>query len=174
MSENGFSREQIRAVVREALREAIPEANAQNTPAKNAHECQLMKQIRQSIQANCRSAVIVDIESNEKLNLFLRDFSKCLQDRNVSALIRAGRLKFSLKKARKNVTQNHSGRSVQARTSQVNKNSGDGRLDSGVLTEAKILAFAKNHQRVVIGRRVVLTPLAKDRARRVNLEIVRQ
>jgi hypothetical protein len=45
---------------------------------------------------------------------------------------------------------------------------------SGVLTEAKIAAVAKSHRRIVIGSEVAVTPLARDKARELKLEIVRE
>jgi hypothetical protein len=48
------------------------------------------------------------------------------------------------------------------------------RLDSGVLTEALLTKLATGHQKIVIGGEVVVTPLARDRARILKVEIVRQ
>jgi hypothetical protein len=45
---------------------------------------------------------------------------------------------------------------------------------SGVLTEAKVAAVAKSHAKIVVGADVAVTPLARDRARDLKLEIVRE
>jgi hypothetical protein len=50
----------------------------------------------------------------------------------------------------------------------------DYRKDSGVLTEATVVAAGKAHTRIVIGNDVAVTPLARDRARELKIGIVRQ
>ena len=50
----------------------------------------------------------------------------------------------------------------------------DYRKDAGVLTEATVVAAGKGHARIVIGSDVAVTPLARDRARELKIEIVRQ
>jgi len=45
---------------------------------------------------------------------------------------------------------------------------------SGVLTETKLVALAKAHSKIVVGNDVAITPLARDRARELKIEIVRQ
>ena len=55
------------------------------------------------------------------------------------------------------------------------KGEGDGyRKDTGVLTEATVVAAGKAHTRIIIGNEVAVTPLARDRARELKIEIVRQ
>jgi hypothetical protein len=51
---------------------------------------------------------------------------------------------------------------------------GERRIDSGVLTEAAVLAAGKTHAKIVITPEVAVTPLARDRAREMKIEIVRQ
>ena len=51
---------------------------------------------------------------------------------------------------------------------------GQFRLDTGVLTEAKVVEIGRTHAGIVAGRHVVVTPLARDKARELKLEIVRQ
>jgi hypothetical protein len=48
------------------------------------------------------------------------------------------------------------------------------RLSAGVLTETKLVALAKAHSKILIGNDVAITPLARDRARELKIEIVRQ
>ena len=47
-------------------------------------------------------------------------------------------------------------------------------LGSGILTEALVTKLASGHRKIVIGGEVVVTPLARERARMLKLEIVRQ
>ena len=48
------------------------------------------------------------------------------------------------------------------------------RVGSGVLTEAAVVAVAKTHSRIEVAPDVAVTPLARDRARQLRIEIVRQ
>jgi hypothetical protein len=48
------------------------------------------------------------------------------------------------------------------------------RVDAGVLTEAKVVEIGRTHAGIVAGCGVVVTPLARDKARELKLEIVRQ
>lgn len=47
-------------------------------------------------------------------------------------------------------------------------------LRSGVLTEAKVAEAGKTHRRIKIASNVAVTPLARDRARQMKIEIVRE
>ena len=176
MSGNTFSSDQIRAVVREALLEALPGATNGGRPKKQMPDCPLMKQILETIATNCNSAIVVDVATDRKFNEFLKNLAKCLQDQDVEALILSNRLKFALKNFERQRSQNLHVSSHKSSHQSQNTNDGqsNGRLDSGVLTESKVLALAKTNQCIEIGSKVVLTPLAKDRARKIGLKIVRQ
>jgi hypothetical protein len=54
---------------------------------------------------------------------------------------------------------------------------GEGRaahFESGVLNESKVAELGRTHSKIVIGTDVAVTPLARDRAREIRVEIVRQ
>jgi hypothetical protein len=48
------------------------------------------------------------------------------------------------------------------------------RIEKGAVTEAMVAAAARTGARLVLGRRAVLTPLARDRARAAGVEIVKE
>jgi hypothetical protein len=48
------------------------------------------------------------------------------------------------------------------------------RVDKGAVTEAMVAGAAQAGARLVLGRRAVLTPLARDRARAAGVEIERE
>jgi hypothetical protein len=52
--------------------------------------------------------------------------------------------------------------------------SGEYRLTSGVLNESKVAELGRTHSKIIIGTDVAVTPLARDRAREIKIEIVRQ
>jgi hypothetical protein len=45
---------------------------------------------------------------------------------------------------------------------------------SGVLNESKVAELGRTHSKIIIGTDVAVTPLARDRAREIRIEIVRQ
>ena len=47
-------------------------------------------------------------------------------------------------------------------------------MTSGLLTEALVTKVAADHDKIVVAGDVVVTPLARDRARILKVEIVRQ
>ena len=47
-------------------------------------------------------------------------------------------------------------------------------IKSGVLTETKVVEIARSHRKILVGGGVVLTPLARDKARELKVEIERQ
>jgi len=48
------------------------------------------------------------------------------------------------------------------------------RIDKGIVTEKKVMAAAKAGKKLVVGKGVVLTPLARDKARQLGVEIERE
>ena len=48
------------------------------------------------------------------------------------------------------------------------------RIEKGAVTEAMVAASARAGARLVLGRRAVLTPLARDHARATGVEIVKE
>jgi hypothetical protein len=48
------------------------------------------------------------------------------------------------------------------------------RFASGVLNETKVAELGRTHSKIIIGADVAVTPLARDRAREIKVEIVRQ
>ena len=47
-------------------------------------------------------------------------------------------------------------------------------MKTGVLTETRVVEIARSHRKIVLGTEVVLTPLARDKAREMRLELTRQ
>ncbi len=48
------------------------------------------------------------------------------------------------------------------------------RWPGGVLSEVRIIEISKTHSRVLLGPGAVVTPLARDKARQVKLELVKE
>ena len=91
----------------------------------------------------------VVIGGDDDLNRFVRD----LLTRDDREAIRAGRVKFTLGEAAP---------------------SGSVRVERGAVTERKVAEAAKAGGRLVLGRGAVLTPLAREKARALGIEIERE
>ena len=99
--------------------------------------------------------VSVRIITDDDLNAFAREIAKA--DEAKRAVILAGKLRFTLSRS----------------DSGTQTRNGTHRLDKGPLTEAMVIDIGRAHNRIVIGKAVAVTPLARDKAREVKLEIVR-
>ena len=47
-------------------------------------------------------------------------------------------------------------------------------MQSGVLSETRLVEIARTHRRITLGAAAVLTPLARDKAREMKIELTRQ
>jgi hypothetical protein len=149
-------RETIRAMVRQVLRDALPEAVREKIAAQAA-DAATPKKKTDARAADSDSAKIEEaaIATDAELAAFVR---RVIEQREA---IQAGRLKFRLKRARK-----------MAETEPVR--GGGERIDKGIVTEKRVMAAAKAGKRLVVGKGVVVTPLARDKARQLGVEIERE
>src|SRR5439155_24158142 len=99
--------------------------------------------------------ISIRIISDDDLNAFAREIAKA--DEAKRAAIAAGQLRFTLGRP-------------DAGTPTRN---GTHRLDKGVLTEAMVIDIGRANHRVIVAKSVAVTPLARDKAREMKLEIVR-
>ena len=96
----------------------------------------------------------VSLGSDDDLNRFVRD----LLTRADRDAILAGRVRFTLGGA--------GGSGAEG--------TGPTRIDRGAVTERTVAAAAKAGGRLVLGPRAVLTPLAREKARALGIEIQRE
>ena len=174
MDSNAISRDQIRAAVREALREVLPQISDRPSKKTSAPSCLLMKKILGVLKSDRESLVELNVANDKQLNNFVVDFAKCLRDKDVEAMILSGRLRFKLRGSSSEHPQSSQITTSHSTTNQQKLKPVDERIERGMLSEAKIAKLAERSQRIVISKKVVLTPLAKDRARAMGIEIVRQ
>jgi hypothetical protein len=102
-----------------------------------------------------RGAEPVTIASDADLDRFVRALAARFEDPGVRAAARDGRLRFTL------------GRGAPA-------GGGVMRVDRGAVTERTIKKAAEAGGRLVLGRGAVLTPLAREKARALGIEIERE
>ena len=155
-ADKSIDREAIRAMVRQVLRDALPEAVREKIAAQAADAAAPKRKTEaRPAEAESSKTEEVSIPTDAELAAFVR---RVLDQREA---IQGGRLKFRLKRARK-----------AAETEPAR--GGSERVDKGIVTEKRVMAAAKAGKRLVVGKGVVVTPLARDKARQLGVEIERE
>lgn len=103
----------------------------------------------------------VSIENDAELAAFVQRLLRLFEDAQAREDLRAGRYVFRLD------------RRASAPAQQPAEPMPE-RIDAGVLSEAKVVALAASRRRVVLGKRVAVTPLARDKARELGLKLERE
>jgi hypothetical protein len=150
----GIDREELRQLVRDVLRSGLAAEATPDTPAN------LLEAMRQAILPGGSGIVTV----NEDLGRFAQTIVHAASHEDLKAAIMSGRLKFTGKteaQTTANPSENPVGRG------------GDFRLDRGMLSETRLAEIGRKYTKIVLGPDVVVTPLARDRARELKLELVR-
>ena len=109
--------------------------------------------VRESVEA----VETVSLRTDADLDAFVKRLLRLFENPQRRDELRAGRLRFRLAAAA-------GPGSVQPAH----------RVDKGAVTEAMVRQAARAGARLVLGRRAVLTPLARDRARAAGVEIERE
>jgi hypothetical protein len=104
----------------------------------------------------------VTLATDDDLNRFVRD----LFARPDREAIAAGRVRFTLAAAE--------GNRAAGGLAGAQPPPGATRVERGAVTERTVAAAAKAGGRLVLGRRAVLTPLAREKARALGIEIERE
>ena len=153
---SGVSSQEIRQLVREALRDLLPAGKAGSETASGT----LLSRLRAALNDPKRSTVEVRIDSGGDLTSFARDLLQAPEDIRVGIL--AGKIGLGL--APRTQAAAHPAPASQRAAHQIAK---------GVVTEIMVAEIGKTGDRLIIGKGVVVTPLARDKAREMKLEIVR-
>jgi hypothetical protein len=146
MTVGGLDADTLRALVREVLREVLPvsPAPAQAGPVYT---------VRDGVEA----VETVSLRTDQELAAFTARLLHLFENPKHRDDLRAGRLRFRLAA---------SGPAGSARPAH--------RIEKGAVTEAAVRDAARAGARLVLGRRAVLTPLARDRARVAGVEIEKE
>lgn len=140
---------QLRALVREVVRDAVADLAPQSAvPEHNGF------QPTGPLTAGERTRVdTVRIASDNDLDAFVRRLLRLFENPKTRADLRNGRLSFRLAG-----TSAHSAAASH-------------RIDSGAVTERQIVDIAASGGALVLGRKAILTPLAREKARALGVTI---
>lgn len=146
------STEELRAAVRAALLEVLPAGFAQGVSAGAAVEH-------------------VTLRNDADLDALVRRVATLCEDPERRAALREGRHGFRLAgtvpDGRDRVAASQAGRRSTGAGDAV-------RIERGAVTERAVVRAAAEGGRLVVGPKAVLTPLARDKARVLGVEIERQ
>lgn len=143
--------EMLRSVIREVLHELVGEAGARRgTPPDPAR----VEEVR--------------IDTDADLAAFVRRLAGLCADAGTREALSSGKHAFRLHRGAASVARGPSAPVPASTTGSVH------RVDREVLSEAKVVSLAKVNRRIVLGPRAVVTPLARDKARQLGLELERE
>ena len=148
MTLTGPDSDAVRAVIREVLAELLPAA-AQPAPAQPG--------LAYPVSEDAQSVETVSLRTDADLSAFVRRLLHLFENPKHRDELRSGRLRFRL-----------------APVAMPGSAQPAHRVEKGAVTEAMVAKAAKAGARLVLGRRAVLTPLARDRARAAGVEIERE
>jgi hypothetical protein len=179
----GLDPETLRALVREALADLLPAetgaarpAPAQPVPAgppvaqplpaglpvapAPASSAPAQGGAAYTVRDGVAEVETVSVRTDRELAAFVTRLLRLVENPRRRDDLRTGRLRFRL------APGGAAGASASARPVH--------RIDKGAVTEATVRDAARAGARLVLGRRAVLTPLARDRARAAGVEIEKE
>jgi hypothetical protein len=174
VSLTGPDSDAIRAVIRDVLAELLPAAGppaatppsvARPAPALPVQAPQPVPPragpaqpgLAYPVSENAQSVETVSLRTDADLGAFVLRLLHLFENPKHRDALRSGRLRFRLAPA-----------AVPGSAQPAH------RVEKGAVTEAMVAEAAKAGARLVLGRRAVLTPLARDRARAAGVEIERE
>ena len=161
----GLDPEMLRVLVREALADLLPAergavsapAPAQSAPASTAPA---QGGAAYTVRDGVAEVETVSVRTDRELAAFVTRLLHLAENPRRRDDLRTGRLRFRLAPG---------GAAAGPGSTRPTR-----RIDQGAVTEAAVRDAARAGARLVLGRRAVLTPLARDRARAAGVEIEKE
>jgi hypothetical protein len=150
----------LRALVREILRDLVPTARARTAATE-----------RPAAGSSAPRVESVSISSDVELQAFVRRLLDLSADPGGREALRSGRHGFRL--ADRGASPPAAAKPAMPETEGPERH-GEERMDRGVLSESKVVGLARSGRRIVLGKRVVVTPLARDKARQLGVKLERE
>jgi hypothetical protein len=158
MSELGLD---LRAIVAEVVREMVPQTSRQPTPVVQPPAAEAPGAALVTRPVARDKVERVRIVDDGDLDQFVRRLIALFENPKNRQDLRAGRLRFSLDGAS---TRSGNGPTALPAT----------RIESGAVTERHVKEAADQGRRLLLGRRAVLTPLGRERARLLGVPIEKE
>jgi topoisomerase IA-like protein len=145
--------EMLRSLVREALRDALGGASGASDIAK------ALSGSATPVQKPAQVVEMVSVATDAEVSSFVHRILDLAADTKTLSALRSGELVFQLTESSKAST------AAAADTT---------RIDKGAVTESTIRKAAESGSTLIVGRKVVVTSLARDKARDLGVTIVRE
>lgn len=145
--------EMLRSLVREALRDALGDARGASDIAKA-----LAGSVTPA-QKPAQVVEMVSLNTDSEVNSFVHRILDLAADGKTLSALRSGELAFQLTESSK---------------ANAPDNSGTTRIEKGAVTESTVRKAAESGSTLILGRKVVVTSLARDKARDLGVTIVRE
>ena len=166
MSERDAARELIRELLAEAL--AAPNGHGLGSDAAPAvYPPPPVAAVHRPSTWAAPAAEPVTLRTDEDLERFVLALLARFEDPAQREAIRAGRVRFTLAGGAGSGSAAGSVRRAAAPAGEI-------RIDRGAVTERKVAEAAKAGARLVLGPGAVLTPLAREKARALGIELERE
>lgn len=172
-----IDREELRALVRQALKDALGTGAAgparlavppaPRAPAAAEGAAELARLVRKAVAEGRRAEIAVALRTPDDADRFARHVAEASADPEVKAAILAAAVRF--------VPVGPAPAAAASRpSSAAPPAAGAYDMASGVLSETRLVEIARSYKRIALGATVVLTPLARDKARELKIELTRQ
>jgi len=152
----GIDREELRHLVRQALKETLGREPARRAP-------DLVGEIKAALSRPKPATVAVAVTGPGDLDAFARAVLAAGDAAELKAAIVAGDVHFAP------AAEKPASAGAPSSTA-----GGSASFDKGVLGENKVVELSRKGRRILIGKAVVVTPLAREKARQLKVELVRQ
>jgi pyruvate/2-oxoglutarate dehydrogenase complex dihydrolipoamide acyltransferase (E2) component len=129
---------------------------------------ELARLVRKAVAEGRRAEITVSLRTPDDADRFARHVAEASSDPEVKAAILAAAVRFVPVGPQPSAAASHPASTGPAPAASAYE------MTSGVLTEAKLVEVARTHRRIALGAAVVLTPLARDKAREMKIELTRQ
>jgi hypothetical protein len=169
----GLDPEMLRTLVREALADLLPPGTGAAGPASgasppaappaqpaSASSAPAQDGAAYTVREGVAEVETVTVRTDQELAAFVTRLLRLVENPRRRDDLRTGRLRFRLAPG---------GAAGAGGSAQPTR-----RIDKGAVTEAAVRDAARAGARLVLGRRAVLTPLARDRARAAGVEIEKE
>ncbi len=156
----GIDRDELRRMVREVLKQTLDGGKGSASPEQKPSNP--IERMRQALLPG--GSGFVEVAADD-LTRFARDIVHAVVHEDLKAAIMSGKLTFKAPAG---------GTLATARQDKAPKTStGSFQFDDGMLSELRVEEIGRQYKRIVLGPHTVVTPLARDRARELKLELVR-
>jgi len=153
-----IDRDELRSMVRQALKETL--GTKGEAPAEAAGD--LASEIKAALARGKPAKIGIAVRSASDLDHFAQAVLAAGEVSALKTAILAGDVRFEIAGG------------AEARSSpKTAAKGGSFHMESGVLGETKIVELARSHSKIVVGSDVVVTPLAREKARQLKVEIAR-